>query len=152
VTAVAQLRRAFDDLAHVPATAIRDASTLVEGIAEQTGRPVTIKGQRYVLTAETTIERRGAQAIIATVSGKPTGFWVWQNTGTKPHRIAPQPGRNRGRPRVIAGRSWGHPVSVAVHHPGASGRGRWRQVTQRARREVPQIFRDAVHDALQQVT
>ena len=152
MTASAQLRRAFDELANVPASASRDASTFVQTVAEQTGRPVTVKGKRYVLTAEATVQRRGPRALTTIIHGKPTGYWVWQNTGTDPHSIGPGRGVRRGRPRVMAGPNWGHPVSVPVHHPGASGRLRWRQVTQRARREVPQIFRDAVHDALQGVT
>lgn len=145
---VAQLRRTFANLAEIPATAIAEATALVEQIAADTGRPVRIKGRTYQLTATSRIQRQGESGVTATVYGKPTGFWVWQNTGTRPHTIAPAKGTRKHRPRVIAGKSWGHPVSVAVNHPGASGRGRWRQVQQRARREVPQIFRDTVDDAV----
>jgi hypothetical protein len=141
---VAELRRTFANLAEIPATAIAEATALVEQIAADTGRPVRIKGKTYQLTATTRIQRQG-DGMTATVYGKPTGFWVWQNTGTKPHAIAPAKGTRKHRARVIVPNG-GHPQSVPVRHPGASGRGRWREVQQRARREVPQIFRDTVDD------
>lgn len=126
---------------------MREATAMVERFAAESGRPVTIKGKRYELTAETRIERRGEHGIVANVSGKPAGFWVWQNTGTEPHTINPKPGTHRGRPRVIVPKG-GHPQSVPVRHPGATGRHRWREVDRRARREVPQIFAEVAADAV----
>ena len=146
----AQLRRSLAELAEIPDAAIREASALVEQFAAETGRPVTIKGRRYKLTATTKIERRGADTIVATVEGTPAGYWVWQDTGTKPHEIRPAAGSRHGRPKVIVPKG-GHPQSVPIHHRGATGRGRWRQVQQRARREVPQIFRDVADDAVRRV-
>lgn len=135
---------------------MREATAMVERFAAESGRPVTIKGRKYELTAATRIERRGAHGIVANVSGKPAGYWVWQNTGTKPHTINPKPGTRRGRPNVIAptGRGssgWNHPQSVPVHHRGATGRHRWREVDRRARREVPQIFVDVAADTVRKV-
>jgi hypothetical protein len=152
---VAQLRRVLDDLADVPEVAMREATVMVEGFAKESGRPVMIKGKRYELTATTVVERRGPTEVSATVFGKPTGFWVWQNTGTRPHTIAPPAGIHKHRRRVIApargGSGWNHPQSVPVHHKGATGRGRWREVDRLARREVGQVFRDTVHDAVKAV-
>jgi len=149
---VAQLRRTLDALADIPAEAMREATDLVESFATQSGRPVKIKGKTYQLSAVTKVTR-SANGVTATVYGKPTGFWVWQNTGTKPHDIAPKRGKRQGRPRVIApsagsGGGWNHPQSVPVHHKGATGRGRWREVDRRARREVPQVFVDAVREVV----
>lgn len=145
MTAVAQLRRALDDLAAVPESAIVDAAKRVERIAEQTGRPITINRKRYPLGAVTKYTRRERRAVSATVFGTPTGFWVWQNTGTRGgYKIAPK--RKTAMPTKG---KWKHPVSVpVVRKHGIAGRGRWRSVDTRARREVPQIFVDAVHEAI----
>lgn len=146
----ATLRRSLAQLAEIPATAIAESTARIEQVAAETGRPVTVKGKRYVLTATSKIERRGADELVATVQGKPAGYWVWQNTGTKPHEIKPARGERHGRPKVLAIKG-GHPQSVPVHHRGATGRGRWREVQRRARLEVPRIFRETVDDAVRKV-
>ena len=99
----------------------------------------------------TKFEQRGADIITATVFGSPTGFWIWQNTGTRGHTIKPKQGTHKGWPRVVANPNWDHPVSVPVHHPGTGGRGAWRRVDNQARRVVPQIFIEAVHDAVKAI-
>lgn len=148
MTGVDQLRRALDDLADVPAIAVKQAAKVVEDFAATQGRPVTIRGKRYPLGAVTKEEHRGRDILQATVFGTPTGFWVWQNTGTRGgYRIAPKPGTRHGRPRVLAGKSWDHPVSTSVTRiHGISGRGAWRRVDRYARANVPQVFVDAVAD------
>ena len=58
-----------------------------------------------------------------TVAGVPAGLWVWVETGTKPHMIAPRhAGRNNRRPAMTLPK---HPVGVAVHHPGTRGHHLW---------------------------
>jgi hypothetical protein len=148
VSGVAQLRRALDDLANVPPVAVKQAAKVVEDFAGTQGRPITIRGKRYPLRAVTKETKQGRDIVQATVFGTPTGFWVWENTGTRGgYQIAPKPGTRNGRPRVLAGKTWGHPVSTPVtRHRGISGRGAWRRVDRYARQHVPQVFIDAVAD------
>ena len=145
---VAQLRRAFDDLANVPESAIVDAAKLVEQAAKQTGRPITIRGRRYPLYAVTKYERANARAECRRRSyGTPTGFWVWQTTGTRGGY--PIPKRRRAEPRYLYGAGWSHPVRGPVtRQRGIAGRGAWRRVRAVAERDVPKIFVAAVHDAV----
>lgn len=150
MTAVAQLRRALDDLAAIPEAAIQQAAKAVEEFAATQGRPVTIKGKRYPLKAVTKYDRRGADVIHATVFGTPTGFWVWQNTGTRGGYKIPK--RVSRRPRYLFGRGWAHPVLAPVTRSrGISARGAWRRVDSRARVIVPEVFVAAVHEAIQAV-
>lgn len=153
MSAVAQLRRTFDDLADLPPIAVKQAALVVERFAAQTGRPITIRKRRYPLTAVTKLDRRGATIVTATVFGTPTGFWVWQTAGTGAHDIGPRRRHTKtGRPPAVAGTAWGHPVSDPVRHPGASGRGAWRRVDRMARQQVPGVILDAVRDVLKQVS
>lgn len=127
------------------------AAERVEEIAKGIGRPITIRKKRYRLFAVTHYERAGDRKVSATVYGVPTGFWVWQTTGTRAHLIKPHRGTRKGWPRVIAGKGWDHPTSVAVKHPGTSGRGAWRKVRAQAEHDVPQIIRDAMFEAARKV-
>jgi len=147
---VAQLRRALDDLSNVPESAIVDAAKLVEQIANDTGRPVTIRGRRYPLDAVTKYTRREQRAVDATVFGTPTAFWVWQTTGTRGDYQIPK--RLGKKPRYLKGRGFAHPVRGPVtRRGGISGRGAWRKVRARAENEVPRVFVEAVHDAVRAV-
>jgi len=147
---VAQLRKALDDLSNVPESAIVDASKLVEQFAKDNGRPITIRGRRYPLTAVTKYTRREQRAVDATVFGTPTGFWVWQTSGTRGDYQIPK--RASSRPRYLFASGFDHPVRAPIRrHRGITGRGAWRKVRARAEQEVPQVFIDAVHDAVKAV-
>jgi hypothetical protein len=143
VSATAQLRRVLDDLADVPPIAIKQAALVVEDFAATQGRPITINKKRYPLKAVTKYDKRGADILQATVFGSPTGFWVWQNTGTRGgYPIAPK--RRRAMPTKG---KWKHPVSgKVIRKHGIGGRGAWRRVDRYARANVPQVFVDAVQD------
>jgi hypothetical protein len=143
VTAVAQLRRVLDDLADVPPIAVKQAALVVEDFAASQGRPITIRKKRYPLTAVTKYDKRGGDILQATVFGTPTGFWVWQNTGTRGgYEIRPR--HKRAMPTKG---KWKHPVSGPVTRKhGIGGRGAWRRVDRYARANVPQVFVDAVQD------
>jgi hypothetical protein len=60
--------------------------------------------------------------------------WIWANTGTDPHDIRR---RKKGPMR-----------KMVVHHPGTRGRHVWGPVAARISKVVPEIFRDAVHQAV----
>lgn len=150
----ASLARTLDALADLPRTGMLDATKAVERLARDVGAsvgPVSLgkRGRRTKLTAVTRIRGTGNE-IQATVWGRPTGPWVWVTSGTKPHTI-PKAGRGRGKARTtryLKGDGYSHPIGIAVHHPGASGKGAWRRVVQRAQIEAPKAFEDAARKVI----
>lgn len=144
----AQLRRTFDDLSHIPESAILEATTAVEDYAKRVGGRITIHRKKrvktYPLRAVTKFEQRSGKTVKATVFGCPTGFWVWKTSGTRSHDIP----KRTGVTRYLYWSVLGHPIGFWVRHPGTPGRGAWRRVRQFAETEVPRIFTEAVHDAV----
>lgn len=144
---VAQLERTLDEIARLPQTAMVEATKAVERIAREvsaTVGPVALgrKGRRTKLRAITRIKGRGTASAEATVYGVPTGPWVWVTSGTGAHTIAPR-SRGRGKARTtryLKGDRYEHPIGRPVQHPGATGKGAWRRVVQRAETEVPKVF------------
>jgi hypothetical protein len=142
---VASLERQLDAVARLPQTAIVDAAKAVERIARDVGATaggVTRRGRTTKLKAITRIKNRGSNDAEATVYGVPTGPWVWANTGTRGHTIAP---RRRGRGRrattgFLKGAGYPHPYGKPVRHPGTGGKGAWRKVVAQAETEVPKVF------------
>ena len=149
----ARLKQVLDNLAAVPEAAIVDAAELVEAIAKQGGGSVTInrKGRhrRYTLGAVTHYERTNERAVGATVFGTPTGFWVWKTSGTRGGYSIPKRKPRQGSSRYLYGAGYAHPVRGQIKRDGrVSGRRAWDKVRDRAEREVPQVFIQAVHDAV----
>jgi len=143
----------LDNLANVPEAAIQDAAELVEAIAKQNGGSVTInrkhKHRRYQLFAVTEYRRDGERAVGATVFGTPTGFWVWKTSGTKGGYNIPKRKPRQGSSRYLYGSGYAHPVRGQIKRKGrVSGHRAWDKVRDRAEREVPQVFIQAVHDAV----
>lgn len=127
------------------------ASELVENIARQEGGRFAMhlgkKRRRVRLTAMTRI-KRSSDSASATVWGVPTGPWVWVDSGAGAHLI-PKRKPTAKNPRPMHGQGYAHPVQrKQLHHPGTGGRGAWRAVKERARREVPKIFQEEVHKAV----
>jgi hypothetical protein len=60
--------------------------------------------------------------------------WIWATSGTAAHPIRR---RNKGPMR-----------KMTVQHPGTPGRHAWDRVADRITLVVPEIFRDAVHEAV----
>lgn len=147
---VAALAVRLDALSRCNEQAVKDAATKVEDIANGIGRPVTIRRKkrrmRYDLGAVTKYSTIGTQGFRAVVYGKPTGFWVWQNTGTSSHEIPKR--KSAKRARYLYANGYEHPTSLQVRHPGSSGRGAWRRVMAQAEQEVGPIFVDAVRRAI----
>jgi hypothetical protein len=147
----AALRKRLDRLAQVPDIGIRLATTAVERIAEQeavraAGGHVTLgkKKRRVKLTAVSRVKGSG-NAVAVTVWGKPTGPWVWIDTGTSAHTI-PKRKPTAKKPRPMYGQGYDHPVQrKQIHHPGAHGKRAWQQVRKRAEIIVPELLRDEVH-------
>jgi hypothetical protein len=111
---------------------------------------VTIKRRKkratYPLDATTKFYTTDTRGFRAVVFGKPTGFWVWQNTGTSAHSIPSRKATKRAR--YLYANGYDHPTNLQVRHPGASGRGAWRRVQAQADQEVFPIFVDAVRTAI----
>lgn len=140
----ASLQSQLDQIARLPRTAMIDAAKAVEKIAREIGGsvgPVSLgkKGRRVKLTAVSRIKGSGDSAE-ATVWGRPTGPWVWVTSGTGAHTI-PKARRGKSRStRYLKGDRYEHPYGQPVRHPGASGKGAWKRVEQRAEVEVPKVF------------
>ena len=60
--------------------------------------------------------------------------WIWATSGTDPHPIRR---RKRGPKKVMT-----------VRHPGTPARHAWDRVAKRVAEVVPEIFADAVHEAV----
>ena len=114
------LRDTAAALRAVPAAALADTGDQLTAYAEQVGGRVG----PYRLTARPRVT--GGPTATLTVAGTPAGPWVWITDGTAAHVVAPR----RRRALRLAGAS--HPISGAVIHPGATGRGAWRKVAARA--------------------
>jgi hypothetical protein len=152
----AKLRQVLDDLAKIPEAVIVEAAELVEDIAKQNGGSVTInrsgRHRRYNLGAVTHYDKTNQTTVGATVFGTPTGFWVWKTSGTRGGYSIPKRKPRQGSSRYMYGAGFAHPVRGQIRRKGrVSGRGAWTKVRARAEREVPQVFIQAVHDAVKVV-
>lgn len=150
----ASLERTLTDLARLPQTGTRAAAKEVERIAREVSStigPVSLgrKGRRTRLRAITRhiAGTTGSASLI--VFGVPTGPWVWVTSGTGAHTIPKT--RTRGKQRTtryLKGDKYSHPYGKPVTHPGASGKGAWRRVQQRAAQRVPEVIRDEVRKVI----
>lgn len=135
------LRRRADALADVGPRGMISVARAVKEIgrveaARATGGSGRMTGKKrrgIRLRVFDTIDQ-GHSLTFLTVKGRPAGPWVWVTTGTRRHEIRR---RKRGPMR-----------KMTVTHPGTRGKGAWRDVQTRARRVVPEIFRDEVHAVL----
>ena len=118
---------------HLPVTVIDDVVKVFVKIAEQEGGRVG----KYQLTAEAKDRAVSEGSASVTMVGTPPGFWVWRESGIRPHMIRPR------RKKALAG-GLSHPVWGAVQHPGVPGKQAWSKVAARAEREL----HDAVVAAL----
>lgn len=148
----AGLSRRLAAVRRVPEKSTRDAAAAVIKLARAQGAKVGAvtlgkKRRRYPLGA-TTRHKGGGASYQATVWGKPTGPWVWANTGAGGHTIPRGGRRRRSKPRYLKGAGYAHPIGRPVQHPGRSGSGAWRTVQDQARREVPKVFHNALRVAL----
>jgi hypothetical protein len=146
VTGVLELHRKVTALANVTEVALRDAARAVEQAAKDQGHTVVLgkRRRRVKLGAYTRFMHSGR----VVVYGRPTGPWVWLNTGTRAHPI-PKRKPTARRPRPMHGAGYPHPISrTQLHHPGRGGQGAWRKVVARARIEVPKAFVAAVRKAV----
>lgn len=145
MSGVTELARKVHALANVPETAIRDAARAVERAAKAEGH-VIVLGKRRRRVKLSAYSRFKQTSVI--VYGKPTGPWVWLNTGASGHSI-PKRKPTARRPRPMHGAGYAHPVQrKQLEHPGRGGVGAWRRVRARAEIEVPKAFRDAVLKAV----
>ena len=147
-------------LARMPASYATEAVKAFKALAEANGG--TMMG-RYQLTAkEKKRYVRDTQCTLI-MQGVPAGFWVWKETGTKPHTIAVR-GRGRtkgaaakvkvkrrrgktvgrGKQPALYGAGWDHPVAGPVHHPGTSGRRAWTRTVA----EAGPVLRQACNQVL----
>ena len=123
------IRAAADALRAAPTAALDQAATELVALAAQ----VT-----------------GAADATLTVTGTPAGPWVWITDGTKPHLVGVRRRPGRGGRRVVMLAGARHPVMAPVAHPGATGRGAWRQVEGAARAIAPAAVAAHVHRAVGQ--
>jgi len=151
----------------MPAAYATESAKAFKQIAEANGG--TMMG-RYQLTAkEKKRYVRDTQCTLI-MQGVPAGFWVWKETGTKPHTIAVRTRRRtkgaapkvkvkrrrgrtvgRGKQPALYGAGWDHPVAGPVQHPGTSGRRAWTRTVAEAtpilRRACNQVLFAAVAKA-----
>lgn len=133
------LARVLAALAGVPATACNTAADTVIRIAAHEGGTVTLGRKRRRVKLSAVARHPHGDPAAATVWGKPTGPWVWKNTGAAAHAI---PRRPRRKARYLHAQGYEHPVNAhnTLHHPGMRGRGAWRDVVAQARVVVPKIY------------
>jgi hypothetical protein len=161
----ARLHRLAVEVGDIPRTAMIAAAKASKRIAGQEvaryspmhlhrkGRP----SRSVKLRAVDDIRTQGP-VTTCRVQGLPVGPWVWLNTGTGHHLIGTVAKGGRRRRRGTAGpqkpgtgarlelpRGW---ATGPVGHPGGSGHGVWRKVTKRIAKVVPDIFTDAVREAV----
>lgn len=108
--------------ARVQEEALTNARAAAGGDLMLTGKKR--RGIPLEVTMSDVSEPGGARVHLA---GKPAGVWRWIETGTKPHTIHRRRKGNLSKP------------SVAVHHPGTSGKHAW-TVTKEA---APELIRAA---------
>jgi hypothetical protein len=120
----------------VPAAALTDVADQLTAYAGQVGGKVG----PYRLSATGRVT--GGATATLTVHGTPAGPWVWITDGTAAHVVGPR----RRRALRLAGAT--HPISGAVIHPGATGRGAWRKVARQAEQIAPQVVGAHVHEAV----
>lgn len=143
------LHRLADAVAALPATVTDDAAQAVVAIAADEARRATRDGRlsgmgrRGPRLRATATVRPQAHRATATVVGVPAGPWALLNAGARAHTIGP-----RARGATLAGPGLRHPVSFRIRHPGARGKGTWRAVAARARRDVPPLYIAAAGRAL----
>jgi hypothetical protein len=144
-----QLRRIADDLAAVPALTAR-AGALVVDIATDEARRATGDGRMSgmgrrgpKLRAVVKVKRSGTASTTAEVRGVPAGPWAILQRGAGRH-VIPRPPAGR----VLYGRGMRHAVSGPIRHPGTRGKRSWSRVVSQARAEVPDVFGDAVRQAV----
>lgn len=144
---VEHLARVLAALDGVPATACNTAAAHVIDLANREGGTVTLGKRRRVVKLSAVARHPHGDPDRATIWGKPTGPWVWKNSGAAAHPI---PRRARRKPRFLHAQGYEHPYNAhaTLHHPGMRGRGAWRTVTTRARADVPKIYRTAIDYAV----
>ena len=137
-TASRNLRATAATLRRLPATTMPTAADTAERIAAaegaRAGGPMRGKKRRAMPLRAITTVRATATGATCRVQGVSVAGWVWRTRGTRPHRIR----RAKSGPES----------RMYVQHPGSRGVGAWRAVQTRAAAAVPQLFRDAVHQAV----
>jgi len=134
------LRDTARALEAVPEAALTAACEAIVDLAEQVG------GRTMGVPLSATYQVTGSgPAAEATIHGKPTAFWVWENDGTSAHVIGTRRAARKGK-LLLAGAE--HPITPPVVHLGTSGRGAWRQVARAAEHLAPDAVTDAVHKAV----
>lgn len=153
---VIDLRRLAGAVAAVPRATIVEAVEGVKRIANGTAPPFTRArpGSSYPLRSYDDIVDNGTGLVFGRIQGVPVGFWSMATYGTKRHRL-PKAKSARysraprlGKRRLLsfgpeAGAAWG-----PVKHPGATGRGYWDRVVDRATPGVLATFDAAVDKAV----
>lgn len=133
------LHRLAGEIREIPHTGMISAAKLAKKIvAEEGSRIAGADGMRG--TKRRGLKLRARDDIRTTDTGATCRVqgsvpaWIWANTGTAPHTIR---ARKRGPGR-----------RVLRPHPGMPGWHVWPRVTKRIALVVPEIFRDAVHRAV----
>jgi hypothetical protein len=149
---LANLTRRLNALAKVPETATKAATRGVERIARAKGDeigPVHLgRKKRTVRLRAVSRFRGGGNHVQARVWGLPTGPWVWVTAGTGAH-VIPKARRGKARTtRYLKAAGYAHPIGRPITHPGARGKGAWRQVQRQAAREIPLLYAQAVAKAV----
>ena len=125
-----------------PTAALDEAAAELVALAEQVGG--SMRGRPLTAAADVT----GGATATLTLTGTPAGPWVWITDGTAPHLVGVKRRPGRGGRRVVMLAGADHPVMAPVAHPGARGRGAWRQVERAARKVAPAAVAAHVHRAV----
>jgi hypothetical protein len=137
MSAAADLRSTADAVARIPRSAMITAAKAVKKIAVDEARPRSMKGHKRkainLKARDKDLPSRAGTARIR-VYGTPIGPWVWITDGTDPHDI-----RRRKK---------GPMKKMTVRHPGTTGNGAWKRVIDQAQQVIPEIFTDAVREAV----
>jgi hypothetical protein len=144
----AGLGQRLERLSKVPETAIKAAAQAATAIAADEGgsRTYVIGKRKRRVKLKATVRQRTRTGV--SVFGVPTGIWVWENEGARSHQI-PKRKPTARKPRPMFGSGYAHPIQrMQITHPGRSGRGTWRRVQQRCAVEVPDVYVNAVREAI----
>lgn len=146
-----QLHRVAVQVGAVPRSGLIAATRAVKTVARTEGGTVRLwrkrSGTRRTvrLRAVDTIRDTGNGAT-ARVQALPVGVWAFLDGGADPHPIPRRARRRNQRPPRL--RVAGQVRTGPVNHPGSRGDRRWRRVTARAERIIPDVFTDAVREAI----
>lgn len=136
--AAVNLHRVATRVRTIPRTGMIAAAKAAKRIATEegaaAGSPLQGKKKRGLKLRARDDIRPAGDGYTCRIQGVSPAGWVWATTGTRPHKIRR---RKRGPMRTMV-----------VQHPGTTGRGAWYRVIARCETVIPELFRDAMSDAV----